>query len=370
MRYIVSTCGTSLITNNAPGEDRAFIRSTANLRKCDLGQADRSRIDNIIEQRRQMLLDSTLEERRMLSAEMNGLIGLMGGNHPQANDIFLFLHTDTYQGGEIAQVLSEAVKHDMGGRHSEKRLVRDLNMSNLEEFHLGLSELVRWAHQECRVYREKGYEVIFNLVGGFKTFQGFMQILGMLYADSSIYIFEGEGSPLLRIPSLPLQLDAGLENVFRENLTIFRTLLWMGGSSSGFNGIPETLLMNIEGEYTFSPWGEIAWNRFREDHYGDGLLDAPTGNIRFSEGFSRKTRGFDRERLKTLNERIDDLARFMGSPSRPNPRRLDFKQLKGDPLPPSTHEFDAWADKGAWRCFCHFEGEDIVIDNIGPGIGH
>jgi putative CRISPR-associated protein (TIGR02619 family) len=370
MRYIVSTCGTSLLTKETSQKEKEFLRNTANYKESDLSSEEKTQIDKILKGKKEMFLEAPVKEKRKLSAEMNGLIGLFDEKKPESNDICLFLHSHTYQGELVAQVLADCIKGDMGIKHCETRLIKDLNMLRLDEFRLGLSELASWAHNECRVYKEKGYEVIFNLVGGFKTFQGFMQILGMLYADSSVYIFEGQGSPILRIPSLPLQLEEGLEKVFKDNIRIFRTINWYSWPSAELHKIPETLLMSFEGEYTLSPWGEIVWNKFKEDHYGDMLFEEPTNNIRFSDSFKRKIKDFDRERLKTLNERIDDLALFLSSSSKPNLSRLDFKPLRSNPVPPSTHEFDAWADRGAWRCFCHFEKNVLLIDDIGPGIGH
>jgi len=58
---------------------------------------------------------------------------------------------------------------------------------------------------------------------------------------------------------------------------------------------------------------------------------------------------FFNEKGKILHERIDDLACFLSSPSGPNLSRRYFKQLVKDFVPASTHEFDAWSDRGARR---------------------
>lgn len=54
---------------------------------------------------------------------------------------------------------------------------------------------------------------------------------------------------------------------------------------------------------------------------------------------------------------------------------IRIPQLAGNPLPPSTHELDAWADQDARRIFCHWEndpslGQVLVLDRLGPGLGH
>jgi len=93
------------------------------------------------------------------------------------------------------------------------------------------------------------------------------------------------------------------------------------------------------------------------------LSDAFRGQVNARHGILAQ-----RGRLDTLNRRLDDLARCLGSNGRHNPNRLDFKRLKGDPRPPSTHEFDIWSGLGN-RGFGHYEirnGEMVfVVDAIG-----
>lgn len=58
-----------------------------------------------------------------------------------------------------------------------------------------------------------------------------------------------------------------------------------------------------------------------------------------------------------LNERIDDLVRYVYGNRQQLIRRLDYKSLQGNPRPPATHEFDAWADGSA---------EKSVLSRLGP----
>jgi hypothetical protein len=82
--------------------------------------------------------------------------------------------------------------------------------------------------------------VTFNLVGGFKSLQGYMQTLGMLFADESVYVFEGERE-LLRIPRLPLDIDSSCRKTMEENLLLFRRLSFAseGVSSTECAGLPK-----------------------------------------------------------------------------------------------------------------------------------
>ncbi len=88
--------------------------------------------------------------------------------------------------------------------------------------------------------------------------------------------------------------------------------------------------------------------------------------ISLSENVQADASKMSEDRRLTFNERMDDLAVLLEK--RLSVKRLDFKALKGNPCPPSTHEFDLWADRGAWRGFGHHEGKRFIIDAIGEGL--
>lgn len=67
-----------------------------------------------------------------------------------------------------------------------------------------------------------------------------------------------------------------------------------------------------------------------------------------------------------MNEKIDDLVRYLTT--KQHLKGLDVKQLRGNPLPPSTHECDAWSDQDARRIFMHYEGDTLVLDQLGKGL--
>jgi putative CRISPR-associated protein (TIGR02619 family) len=201
--FVVSTCGTSLLTNRAPGDLNALLRRTANQREDALAKEDRSAIDARILDRQEALKGSTLQEARDLSAELNGLLGIYdddlsrGANNRNHH---VFLHTDTYQGVQVGKLLLEWAQRR--GLSAEAHRVDNLNTARMEEFREGMGNLADWCADALPGYRDGGYRVVFNLIGGFKALQGFMQTLGMFYADESVYLFEGERA-LLRIPGFP-----------------------------------------------------------------------------------------------------------------------------------------------------------------------
>ncbi len=366
---MVSSCGTSSLTNGADGDMRDLLRKTANYGKREYSEEDRRKVDDRVSCVREKLLASSLGEVKRVSAELHGLISYYGNTLSNASrNTHIFLHTDTYQGECVAGILVEWMLKQK--QSAQAQAVEGLNTKNADSFREGMSRLVRWCDETIRGYRDQKYRVVFNLVGGFKVLQGFLQTLGMFFADESVYVFEGEES-LLRIPRLPLDLDDGTKRVMCDNIDLFRRLGWSGGvKRAACASLPETLVYCAGEDCAFSPWGELLWSRIRPELYEDKVLPSPSAKIRFTRTAEETMKDFDKERRLQFNERLDDLARFLesGRSGNANVKRLDFKDLKKDPRPPSTHEFDLWADKAAWRGFGHFDGDVFVLDSVGKGI--
>jgi hypothetical protein len=92
------------------------------------------------------------------------------------------------------------------------------------------------------------------------------------------------------------------------------------------------------------------------------LLATPSKKIRYGDKFERSLSSLDASRIKQVNERIDDLARFAETGA--NLARFNFRDLKGNGYTGSTHEINAWADQDAKRIFCHYEQDVIVLDAL------
>lgn len=364
---IVSTCGTSILRNVAKdlGNNHLdTINATANLKEGELERNQKTLIDRIAQLAQDKLSDATPAQLRPLSAELNGLIAFYDGKlrTPHPSNIHIFLHSDTYQGALAASLVEQTAKNH--GLSTQLQLVQDLNAADLEQFRMAMGNLVEFSANTVRGYRQRGYHVVFNLVGGFKCFQAFMQTLGMLHADETIYIFE-HSDHLLRIPRLPLEMDHNAKALIRQNLLIFRTLQFSDLPAHQCTSIPETLLNRIADRCNLSPWGTILWQEVRNEAYRQRLLDPPIKRIRYAQSFNRDL-GKHRpgpELLEALNTRIDDLARFLHTGQ--NPNRLDLKPLKGDPKPPATREFDVTHHGAAYRAFGHYEGQVFVLDHFG-----
>ncbi len=325
--------------------------------------ADRQCLEALIQHVQGALLaeGTDLAMATRMSAEINGIVKLYGGQfQPKRSDCHYLLSTDTWLGQQTAQLIADWLQQQ-GCTHTQVLHQKDLQTKDMQAFQSALADLVQWCEQTVDGYRQRGFRVIFNLTGGFKSVQGFLQTLAFFYADETVYVFET--SDLIRIPRLPVRLVAA--ETVRENLMTFRQLS-LGLPAEHLEQVPETLLLRIDDQVALSPWGELVWQRTKKQLYAEALHPAPSPQIIFTDRFRRSVEGLAPDRLVLVNERIDALARFLqdgfNSPS------LDFKPLRGNPCPPSTHEIDAWADQDAKRIFGHYEGNCFVLDKLDQGL--
>ncbi len=363
---IVSTCGTSLLNNNVGSDLRTLLTDFANQSKPeDVPPEQRQRIQQHLDARHGEFARETDLKRLMdLSAELNGVIRFYGGNPGVARDQHVLLATDTWLGESTARIVSDVLERH--GHQVEVKRVRDLRTDDPDSFRWAMSDLVAWCAETLKGYRDTGYRVVFNLTGGFKSVQGFMQALGMIYADESVYVFE-RTEQLLRLPRLPVQLDSAA--ILRQDFAIFRRIAaGLPVREAEVADVPESLVNVLDGQAVFSPWGELIWQEAYRAVYGAGLLEPITSKLRYGPRFRRSLEGLAPDRLRHVNERLDQLARRLEEGESYNPRSLDFKPLRGGSHQGSTHECDAWADEGAKRLFGHFEGGSYVIDRLDKGL--
>lgn len=371
-KVIVSTCGTSLLTNNTDSELRQLLMKTANYQANDFSSEEKAKIDTHIEQIKAKLTAMNLTGVKKISAELNGILTYYQDKIPSLSgtpDTHFILVSDTYQGAQVGEILA----HWLTNKQLTAQVVKiaDLATNNRDNFRLAMSELISWCNDTLMGYRNSGYEVIFNLTGGFKSVQGFLQSVGMFYADKCVYIFQFS-SELLTIPRLPIKLDT--EEIIGNNLTVFRRL------DNGFtvkknqcNNIPETLLFYLdnEEEVTLSEWGQLIWLQAKNNYYQQELLSPLSDKLVYTEEFKRNIRAFQNrlDRIQLINERCDQLSRFLESGKTYHSAVLEFKPLQGKPFSDSTHECNAWVDQDGQRLFGHWLGNgQYQIDRIAKGL--
>ena len=373
---IVSTCGTSLLTNGADGDMRRLLIAHANAKEQDIDDADRCEIDSWVAERRELLREATADTAARLSAELNGLLAYQNAvvAIPDAppNRYYLVV-TDTYLGKAASECIDDWL-HSRFGQRAVTITAGGLNTSDVADFRAALAEIAKRLDEELSEWRERQYRVVFNLTGGFKSVNGFMQAVGMLFADECFYLFEGSRE-LMRVPRLPIRLDA--RQAFEDNLRPVRRMA--NGEEvrrDECGTLPETFLFEVPGDpVQLSEWGTAFWTVVRPEIYGRELKEPLSDRLRFSEAFNEQVADRtprilrERGRLDTLNQRLDDLARYLETGE--NLGRLDFKPLQGNPIPPCTHEFDIWGDQ-EYRGFGRYEnvggGRVFVVERIERGL--
>lgn len=363
---IISTCGTSLLTNNASNDVRPLLIRHANLKNAtDCPTTERLLIDNHLRQRASDVKQASDTELAKLSAEMNAIFKFYDAKlTPQ--DMHILIHTDTWLGRETGNMLREVLSQR--GFSVDTPTISDLRTQDLDSFQLALSELVKWAVETLPAYQQQQYSVIFNLTGGFKSIQGFMQTLAMLYADETIYIFESN-KELLRLPRLPVRLDG--EQIVREHLAVLRPLaLGLPVARDAVDALPETLVLRLEADRALSPWGELLWQQHKTAVYGKGFHAAPSAKIQFTDTFQRSIAGLSPDRYERLNQQIDKLAQYLHSQRATNLASLDVKTLRVPRHGGCTHEFDAWHDQNAKRVFGWLKGDTFTCEILENGVGH
>jgi putative CRISPR-associated protein (TIGR02619 family) len=366
-KFILSPCGTSLLTNSANQAEKGLLFAHANQKKKEnIESAARFTLETLLERVSEKLENAKISQGKALSAELNGILTFYESTEFHPQDFHYLVSTDTWLGEETAKLIQRWLQRE--NYNVEVRRQKDLQTADLPSFQIALSDLVKeLIYHYLNPYRDQGYHIVFNLTGGFKSVVGFLQSIANVLADETVYIFE-TSSQLLHIPRLPLTMD--FSSVIRDYLEDFRQLALDLGDPS-VQDIPETLLLTLDGKSILSAFGEMAWNQSKKSLYGERLWPAPTPNIQFSSQFKKDAKVLDADRLYNLNQRIDQLAQFLHSER--NPGSLDFKQLKGNPMSPSTHEMDAWSDKDAKRLFGHYvdpthKKKGFVLDRLACGL--
>lgn len=361
--FIYTTCGTSTFTNPArkdPELNDLIIKNSNARNEDELSPGAKEKIDAHYDSLIEEWQNYSIADARAKSAELNSLLSWQEKNNIPASECLCFLlHTDTVLGANAASLVEEWLTHH-GYLSVQLQKIDSLSTSSLENFEKGLASLAEWAFANIPSpeQRSSNEKYVFNVAGGFKSVSGFMQILGQFLADETIYLFEGH-SEILSMPHLPVRWEEN--ETIREHFDDYHRI------SLGIPPKhPELLNALWVRENEFTPWGQIAWENAKQILYGERIYDFICNALIEGEKFRESVKGLDKLRNKMVNERLDDLARFIMSGKTKNVRRLDYKVVRGNY--PWSHECDAWADGSARRLFCNDKGDKIVVECLGDAL--
>ena len=264
MKFILTSCGLSMLTNYLKSKydiEPKEVYKRSNLRKDEIDKEFLEKVENAVKSLKHEIVRYSNKELKRLSAELNALISFYRGSFDN-KDFHLLFVTDTYLGEVVADILKTFLEKK--GINAQKLIAKDLKTSSLEEFEMALSDVVKELSGLFEDFKSNNYEIVFNLTGGYKSVNSFLQTMATLWADRSIYIFEGS-SELLEIPKLPLRLD---EEIFEKYFDVF-VKLERGEklNEEEIKNIPSALIIKIGDEYSLSSWGEIVWQKYKRDNF-------------------------------------------------------------------------------------------------------
>jgi putative CRISPR-associated protein (TIGR02619 family) len=305
-RFVLSTVGTTILNNMLNESERAEgwsgrLNQVANEHDIKAGPLDKAQELN--RRATAQLQSATPDQVRRWSPELNGLYAIYDGHMVPGVDVHWLVATDTALGRLAAEVICDHLKSM--GFNATTVLPEGLSAGNTKSFSRGIKWLIKWCEECIPGYADSGYKVIFNLTGGFKILQGYLNTIGMLYANEVSYIYEG-ASQLVTIPRLPLRVDT-------EQLGQFRVKLAMMAEGHVFTqadlaGLSEALLEEDGGSETLSEWGQLIWQRVRAELLSDKEpIHFP--RLQFERSFIKdyKAINSDNERIQ-LNEVLAKVA--------------------------------------------------------------
>ena len=355
---LLSTCGTSSLTNNADEKTKSWLSEIAN--RNDLSEAEAEQLRKHAESRKCELLNADIEMRRRLSAELNSIAAVLERWAPSIVQ-HLLIQTDTTVGREAANIVAEVLQKD--GQQVQLLEVPGLRTDDFPSFREALANVTEQLEKWAQGYNQQNCTRVFNLTGGFKSVNAYLQALGMLYADRCVFLFEG-APMLMEIPRLPIKL-AEMDEI-REHLAVFRKLKrGYPVKEDEAAGVPDMLLLSDDGQVTTSVWGDVVWNRVREALLSERLLDPLSPKLVISDSIRKAFDKLESSRRVQVNEAFDALSAHLDF-NEQLPKSNTFKKLRGNPAPPATHEMYLWNDGSAWRLFGHYEKDRFIGDSLGP----
>ncbi len=364
--FILSTCGTSLLTYKTNNDLRSLIGRYSNYSDWnDIPHNDRVNLRQHIDDRVKEFLQETDENVKKMSAELNGLLTWHNqSKHKKSNqDIYYLLATDTLFGS----ITTDTIKTWLTAQGYQCWVISQsgLKTSSLSEFRSALSPLVKELVLLVDGYKNSQYDIYFNLTGGFKGLNGFLQAVATIYADKTFYLFEGS-SELLFIPKLPYGLND--KSIILDNLLAFRRLAEdLPVNDELIKSIPDILLFDIDGQFVLSEWGELIWQSTISDIYKQKIWGSISDNIIFDDEFINSTKKLSPELMIKVNKTIGALAKYTENGCQHRINSLDPKPLQQQEYK-QQNLWECDVDQGHYRIYMTKDGHKFYLKEVGEAL--
>jgi putative CRISPR-associated protein (TIGR02619 family) len=364
-RLVVSTVGTSLLTNQIDRKNSDeqnwwnLLSKSANFKESETSEETSRIVDTLRERAELQLAENNAKPIRRASAELNGIYGLYEGNLSQGKiDTHWLVSTDTLQGGTTANIVKDFLLKV--GISADIFTPQGLSTASTQSFSDGIDKLLEWFEETIPGYKDSNYHICLNLVGSFKSLQGYMNTIGMFYADEIIYIFEGENSEVITIPRLPIIVD---ESVIHPYVKEFALMAVGEVSSESVSKVQESLICKCGDEATLSTWGRLIWIKCKRELLSGNLLEF--SSISYSDAFLKDYRSIsDPGKRVELQEIIAKISSVLEK------NNGDLSKLKTDGALQynrysNTKRIDHFRVNDAMRVSCVLDSKQLILLNYG-----
>lgn len=374
MNTIIITSGISLILNlkkeNINLKDFNLI-NYANSVEQDLNKQDKEKIDEIVKYSKDMLNNKRddIIFLKKISAELNTILSYYETTYKSLNknafeiakeqrDFIWLFTTDTYTGIETAKILEELLIGK--GININIQIIKNLRANNFENFKEG----IKFLHSEelQNIYNSKNVndKLIFILTAGFKSWTGYMQTIGTLYADEILYQFE-KSDEFFKIPKLPLSLNL-TEN---QKQTLRLLAFEQKPEENDLKLLPETSYLVVGDEYGLDALGSLLWEKVKEDGFYQEIRSSFCKRIMYSKNFEKQYNELTFENKNKLAIKLDELAQYINNPKH-NLKSLNFHTIKHN----EKYNYEFYTDelgiKDKERCYLKEKNNIFEIVELGP----
>lgn len=301
MNTVIITCGTSLVTNTNP-KDRDFIGKISNKVESDLSKEEKEKIKFLLQEAEKSLNPCT--DLKKVSAESNTILSYYKIFDSIKDNIYL-LNTDTYIGEETAKLLQSFIAE------KTKTSVNQITIKNLKmDSYKNFSEGLKYLHSDelLSIYKtgNANTKVIFILSGGFKAMTGYMQAIGMLYADEVVYQFETSEN-FVRIPKLPVQLN--LSQTQKQTLRLLS--FEQKPTELQLKELSDTIYLKIGNEYALDNLGLLLWEKVKDEDFYAELQPSLYDKLIYSDNFKKDYEKLQLSERKKLGDSLDRVAMYL-----------------------------------------------------------
>jgi CRISPR/Cas system-associated protein Csm6 len=149
--FVLSPCGTSLLTNKSTDEERKLVGKYANCTNREEVSAEHmSVLAALIDRVTETVSTADIEQAARISAELNAITKIYNGQITNNGDYHCLICTDTWLGETTASLVAKWLR-DRGLTVEVKRQV-DLQTRDIDAFQSALSDLVQWAEETIPGY--------------------------------------------------------------------------------------------------------------------------------------------------------------------------------------------------------------------------